>query len=232
MVAAPVITQLYNEPAATNIMRALALRPLIVSLSSIKVADLTRELQFRPLAILHLVEVVVNAAISVALATTYGVWGLVIGTLAGSLARLGGSYVIAPHRPKLLFISSAVQPLLNFGRWILLTSLVVTLAGTTLSIVISRRLGAAELGLYYLASQIAFLPYEASHEIVGSVAFPLYARLQNKAEQAAQTFRAVFSSMMALLFPVAALIIILAPTIVAEMSWGQSGRGLARSFRS
>jgi O-antigen/teichoic acid export membrane protein len=217
VVAAPVITQLYNEPAATNVLRALALRPLIVSLSSVKVADLTRELQFRPLAILYLIEVVVNAALSVALATVYGVWGLVIGTLAGSLARLGGSYVIAPHRPRLVFISSAIQPLLSFGRWILLTSLVVTLAGTTLSVVISRRLGAAELGLYYLASQIAFLPYEASHEIIGAVAFPLYARLQNKVEQAAQTFRAVFSSMMALLFPVAALIIVLAPTIVAEM---------------
>lgn len=217
IVAAPFIAQIYQEPAATNIIRALALRPLLVGLGSIKVAHLTRELQFRPLAILNLLETVVNASLSVVLAAGYGVWGLVLGTLAGSLARLAGSYVIAPHKPRLFFAREAIKPLLNFGRWILLTSLVVTLAGTTLSVVISRRLGAAELGLYYLASQIAFLPYEVSHEIVGAVAFPLYARLQSQLEQAARMFRAVFISMAALLFPLSALLIVLAPTIVTEI---------------
>jgi O-antigen/teichoic acid export membrane protein len=49
------------------------------------------------------------------------------------------------------------------------------------------------------------------------VAFPLYARLQNNLEQAVVTFRAVFTSMAALLYPLCALIIVLAPTLVEEV---------------
>jgi O-antigen/teichoic acid export membrane protein len=91
------------------------------------------------------------------------------------------------------------------------------IGGNFLQVAISRQLGAAELGLYYLATQIAFLAYEVASEVVGSVAFPLYARLQNNLEQAVVTFRAVFTSMAALLYPLCALIIVLAPTLVEEV---------------
>jgi O-antigen/teichoic acid export membrane protein len=46
------------------------------------------------------------------------------------------------------------------------------------------------------------------------VAFPLYARLQNNGQQLARAFRAIFSSVSALLFPACALLIALAPGLV------------------
>lgn len=211
---APFIAQLFSELRAAPIIQVLALRPLLDAVSSIKVADLTRQLQFRPLATLKLVEAIVNTVVSIALAPSLGVWAMVVGTLAGSSTYLGLSYILAPHLPRFLFNSGAARPLIRFGRWIFLTGLVVLAGSYVLQIVISRQLGAAELGLYYLAAQLAFLPTEVASGVVGEVAFPLFARLQTDLQQITRAFRALLTGISALLFPVCALIIALAPALV------------------
>ena len=214
MIAAPFIAQIFSEPRATPIIQVLAFRPFLEAISSIKVARLTRDLQFRPLTILKLAEAVINFVVSVALAKWFGVWALVIGTLAGSMTYLILSYILAPHRPRISVEWSTIKPLIRFGRWIFATGLVVMIGSYVLQVVISRQLGTAELGLYFLAAQLAFLPAEAASEIVGTVAFPLFARFQLDRQKAAQTFRTVFIGLIFILFPICTLLIALAPTLV------------------
>src|SRR5919198_88357 len=67
------------------------------------------------------------------------------------------SYLLAPHHPRLRFDTSAIRPLLQFGRWIFLTNLIAVTGSSMLQLVISRQLGAAELGLYFLAAKLAFI---------------------------------------------------------------------------
>lgn len=214
ILTAPFIAQLFSEPRATPIIQVLALRPFLEAMSSIKVANLTRHLEFRPLTILKLAEAVVNFVVSVALATWLGVWALVIGTLAGTTSYLLLSYLLAPHRPRFSLDWSTIRPLIRFGRWVFVTGLVVMIGNYVLRVVIARQLGTADLGLYFLAAQLAFLPAEAAKEIVGTVAFPLFARLQLDRQQAAQIFRTIFMGLAVILFPICALLIVLAPTLV------------------
>jgi PST family polysaccharide transporter len=86
-----------------------------------------------------------------------------------------------------------------------------------LRIVVSRQLGAEGLGLYFLAAQLAFVPSEIASEVVGTVAFPLFARLQSTLKQAARAFQAILTGLMALLYPVCALIIVLSPVLVQDI---------------
>jgi O-antigen/teichoic acid export membrane protein len=214
---APLVAALFSEPRSVDIIRALAFRPLFAALASIKVASLTRNLKFRPLAFLYLSEAVVNAVVSIALAQRFGVWALVAGALAGSATFLAVSYIIAPHRPKLLFDRDASRPLIRFGRWVFFTSLIVVGSSNMIRVTISRQLGTAELGVYYLAAQLAFMPLEVASEVVGAVAFPLFARLQTNIILATKAFRTMLVSMSAILFPVCALLFVLAPTLVEEI---------------
>ena len=94
---APTIAHLFQDERAVIVIQAVALRPLIESLASIRLADLIRNLQFRSLAILKLSEAVANTLIAVLLAHSFGVWALVGGTLAGPAALLMLSYVFAPY---------------------------------------------------------------------------------------------------------------------------------------
>jgi O-antigen/teichoic acid export membrane protein len=81
----------------------------------------------------------------------------------------------------------------------------------------SRQLGVAALGLYVLAAQLAYLPSEISSGVVGSVAFPLFARLQTNIQQARRAFRTMVVGMAVLLYPVCLMMIALARPLVVEV---------------
>jgi O-antigen/teichoic acid export membrane protein len=211
------IARLFGEPSAVPIIRVLALRPPLESLASIKVAGLHRDLHFRPLALAKVGEASVNTIVSIALAALLGVWALVAGALAGAVTMLVMSYVVAPYRPHVVFDRAISGPLFDFGRWIFLSGVVAMLGHNVVRIVISRQLGVAELGLYYMATQIAFLPGMVSSEVIGAVAFPLFSRLQSDVKQATEIFKALVTGTSALLFPVCTLLFALAPSLVTTV---------------
>lgn len=214
---APWIAKIFAEPLAVPIIQVLALRPLFESMASIKMASMNRSLLFRPLAFMKIIEAVFNAVISIGLAKYIGLWAMVYGMLGGAVAMVIASYFLAPYRPKYVIDWAAVRSLMKFGGWILVTGVVAMAGNFGLRIVISRQVGVEGLGLYFLAAQLAFLPSEIASEVVGTVAFPLYARLQSNLRQAARAFQAIVTSLMALLYPACALIIVLSPVLVQEI---------------
>lgn len=214
---APLIARIFAEPLAIPLIQLLAFRPLIESMMSIRVAALNRDLTFRPLAFLKIIEAVFNTVISIALAKTYGVWAMVFGMLGGATSMVIASYILAPYRPRIYYNWPSVRPLIKFGGWLLMTSVIAMAGNFGLRIILSRQVGAEGLGLYFLAAQLAFLPSEVASEVVGTVAFPLFARLQSSLKQAARAFQAILTGLMALLYPISALIIVLSPTLVQDI---------------
>jgi O-antigen/teichoic acid export membrane protein len=190
--AAPLIADIFGEPRSTNIIRVLALQPVIQASASIGIVRLTRDFQFRTLAILWIFEALANSLISIVLAFSFGVWAL-------------------------RFDAPAIADLIRFGRWIFVTSLIALAGRTVLQATISRQLGVAELGLYTLAVRLAFLPADISGAVVGSVAFPLFSRLQNEAAKTAQAFRTLFTGLMALIVPIVGLLMVLASPLVEHV---------------
>jgi O-antigen/teichoic acid export membrane protein len=217
LLAAPLIAELFAEPRAAPIIRALAIYPFIEAVASIKVAELTRRLQFRSLALLRSAAILTETTVSILLAGSLGVWALVLGVLTGAVIFTTTSYIIAPYRPRLLWRWSSARPLINYGRWVLLTGLIVVAGSSLLPIVISRQIGVEGLGLYYLAVKLAFLPNEIINGVIGSVAFPVYARLQADRERLAHAFRVILTGLAVLFAPVYVLIIVLVPTLVNEL---------------
>ena len=217
MAGAPLIAAAFNEPRATELIRALAVMPLLDAAASIKIAKLTRELRFRPLAISRLVEALANTVGAIGLAPSLGVWALVAGQLAAAICYLLISYVIAPHRPRLALQLDAVRSLVRFGRWMFVIGLIAVTGSSLLQLTIARTVGTAGLGLYVLAAKLAFLPVELASEVVGAVAFPVYARLQMNLAQIRRAFQMSIIAMSVVLLPVCSLMIVLAPTLVAEI---------------
>jgi O-antigen/teichoic acid export membrane protein len=214
---APIIAVIVGEPTVVNLVRVLAFLPTIDALASIGLAELMRKLAFRELAIVDMAKTLLNTVISIALAPSFGVWALAAGSLAGSLTYTAVSYLLAPYRPHLTLDWRKMRPLVRYGRWIFLTSLVAVSGSAVLRVVVSRQLGPTELGLYFLAAKLAFLPTEVASDVMGAVTFPLYARLQNEVDQAAQLFRANLLTLSALLIPIFTLIAVLAPALVTHI---------------
>ena len=91
------------------------------------------------------------------------------------------------------------------------------IANAGLRAIISRQLGVAELGVFFLASQLAFLPYQAIVEVVESVTFPLYARLQKTAAKVRELFRAALLGTATLLIVPCVLLAAIAPGLVEHV---------------
>ena len=216
-VAAPYIAAVFGEVRATPVIQALGARPLLMSLASIGVAELTRTLQFEKLTLLRLADVGVDAVLSIGLAPFLGVWALVVGSLAGPAARTVASYVVAPYRPRLRVDREAASSLIQFGRWVFVSGLIGLSSQLVLQAVIARQLGTAELGLYYLAEKIAGTITEISWELVGSVAFPWFSRLQHDRKETERMFKGLLRGMIVVLVPVGLMLAALAPSIVADL---------------
>jgi PST family polysaccharide transporter/lipopolysaccharide exporter len=215
--AAPLIAEIFGEPRAIPLVQALATIPIIDAAASIRVVDLIRRLHFRLIAALELTKAVVNATIAIALANSLGVWAMVAGAIAGSIAYTITSYLVAPYGPRFSLDRAMLQPLLRFGRWVLLTAVVATVGILILRAIISRGLGTAELGLYFFAASIASVPVSVASGVVGGVAFPLYTQVRFDQKQMARTFRVVMVAMMLIVLPAVILLIVLTPSLVADI---------------
>jgi PST family polysaccharide transporter len=225
VLVAPAVGRLFNEMAAVPVIQVLALRPLIDASASIGIARLTRELRFRQVALIYLPGALADLVIAVATAPTLGVWALVAGAIAGSAVTATVSYVFAPHRPRFNLAWRAVAPLVNFGRWVLLAG-IATLAGTLVTqLAVSRELGAAALGLYFLALKVAFLPIEAAGAVVGAVAFPMFARLRDDRAATVRSFAILLGGFGLVLLSVYALLVVVAPSF--EQALGDRWAGTA-----
>ena len=215
--ASPLIADYLIEPQVVNILRVLSLRPILDASASTMITKFSRDLDFRTLVFLQLPKALVNTFLSIILANRLGVWALVVGNLVGSLVFLVQSYILAPHRPRWILQFDPIRPLARFGRWVLMTSIVAMVSQTILRVAISRQLGATELGLYYLAASLAFMPTDIANQIIGPVAFSFYSRIQKNYREVTAIFKSIFLSVAVLLLPVSILMIAVTPTLVNDI---------------
>ncbi len=217
VLTAPFVSELFGEPRAENIIRVLALGPMLTAAASIRIVDLTRSLEFRPLAIMNFSTAVAQTGVAIGLAGPLGVWALVIGSLAGAFIRMVLSYKFAPYRPRLSLDWSATGFLFQFGKWILLTGIIGMLGEVALKAAVARQLGTVDLGLYYLGARLALLPNALVGEALSQVAFPVHAKLQFDQEKAARMIRASLIGVWTVLMPGYAVLIVLTPDLVVEI---------------
>lgn len=214
---APILADLFKQPESAAIIRVLALRPILDAAASIRIADLIRDLRFRPITLIRLSQYVVDAVVAIALASTFGVWGLVIGSLCGTAVSSAASYVVAPYTPHLAINAHAAAPLLRFGRWIFVAGVLAISGDALLRVVVSRQLGATDLGIYYVAAKLALLPSDVVSELVASVTFPVQALLQRDRVRAARVFRTTLRTSVAVVAMLYSVLLVLASSVVDEV---------------
>ena len=230
LVAAPWIADAFGDPRATDIIRALALTALLQAAASIQVAKLNRELRFRGLAAIRLSGAIVNTAVAIVLAPSLGVWAMVWGAIAGEFVFMVVSYLVAPYRPRFSFSDKAAKGIARFGRWIFLIGIISVATDSAIRWIIANRLGVAELGLYFMAWRLAYLPMQLISELANEVAFPVYAQLQSDREKAAAAFRGLLVSVAAILVPTCLVFAWLVPELVQHVL-GDGWRGTVGVMR-
>lgn len=170
----------YGDPRLTAVMLVLAVGWLVDGFENIGVVNFRRHLDFRKEFIFMLSKRAAGVTVTLVLAVlTRSYWALIAGTLASRAMGVALSYAMQPYRPRPSL--GAWRELFGFSGWLFVTNLLSFLNTRLSHFVIGRTQGAAPLGVFTIANDVAAL---ASSEITAPINRAILPGLSRWAEQA------------------------------------------------
>lgn len=176
---APAAAWFYESNELEQLLKVLAAVFVIGGLSNVNTIARQKELDFRNLAFLNQVSVLLGSMITIGAAFWLrNVWALVIGQFANTFANTLLSYYFVPGRPRLAMNWRIAGELLSYGKFITASSAILFVATSLDTAVIGKVLGTTELGYYVLAFTMANLATTTFAKLASGVMLPAYSKLQ------------------------------------------------------
>jgi O-antigen/teichoic acid export membrane protein len=198
--AAPVYASAMGAPAATNVVRVLAISVVLDGLVCTPVGLLDRSFRQDRRMIADQVNGWLGALVSIGLAWAgLGAMSLAIGRISGAVAAAVLYIRFSPEPLRFGFDRSNARALLRYGMPLAGSTVVVFAVTNVDQLVVGRVLGPTSLGFYVLALNLATWPVTMFSMPVRNVAPAAFARLQHDQ----QAMRTAFLSAAALLCAVA-----------------------------
>lgn len=203
----------YREPKLVPVVLALALVPPLQNFYNIGMTEYRKRLEFQPDFLFMVSKKVSAFAITVPLALAFrSYWALVAGIVGSQLVGTVVSYRLHEFRPRLSL--SSTRSLLSFSLWTLIASAMSTLRLRLSHFVLGRIGGAASLGTFAMASDIATLPTTELVMPINRAVYPAYAQIAGDREALKRAYLAVLGVIALAVAPAAAGLIAVAPVAV------------------
>lgn len=230
-ITAPLIALFFHSPGFEPVLRVVGLQIIIQSLSSVQQALLMRDMGFRRLFNVRLVTALVPGLFSIPIALAgFGVWALVVGTLAGSIANLVMLWSRSTWRPKLGLDQKLAKRLFRFGFWVVGESFVAWFMNWGDNLIVGHFFGTIALGVYAVAWNICNLIYGLLLNPILPVLYPTFSRLQDDRKALQAAFQRANKIIISLSLPIGVGLFLLAPQAVA-IFFGDKWPGLGLVLR-
>lgn len=173
---------LFDEPAIGTYVSTATLSVLISASGNQFRVILMKELRFDLIARQEIVGISINSAVAITLAYLgFGVWAMVIGHIAGTAA---GTVILIFYglrywRPGTSFSTKNIGPYFRFGKYQLGERITLFFNSRIDQLLIGTILGTQALGIYTVAHNVVVSPTTRVNQIISTVMFPVFAKLQN-----------------------------------------------------
>jgi len=190
------VARFFGEPRLVAVLLALAAATFMAAVENIGIIDFQRDLAFNREFKLLLAPRLLGIVACVATAYIWrSYWALVVGILTARSARLACSYLMHDYRPRLSL--RALTRLAGFSFWSWMLAWVSLLRERIDNFVIGRLLGAADVGLYSIAWDVGFIPFNELVAPICRVLFPGLTQVRNRGSDIADAyFRAVSATLL------------------------------------
>lgn len=180
-VAAPFIGEFYELEILTSLLRVLALVLVINSLFTVPSTLLNIDLDFKTLAKINLISVVVSGLIAIYLALQgFGVWALAYQTLIKSGLAMFLTWFWVRWIPSMVFSKSSFKTLFSYGSNLLISSLLNVTVNNFYALFIAKLMSAKDLGYYTRGTQFSDFVYGTISSILDSVLLPGLSTIQDQ----------------------------------------------------
>lgn len=193
---APLISEFYEVPDLTPVIRALGLIIIISGLKSVQTSYVSRHLQFKKFFFATLGGTIIAAVIGIYMAYKgYGVWALVAQNIVNQTVDTIILWIVVKWRPKLVFSFQRLKILFGFGWKILLSGLIDKFYIELRSLIIGKIYSSEDLAYYNKADQFPNLIATNINSSIDSVLLPVMSKEQDNREAVkAMTRRAIKTS--------------------------------------
>jgi PST family polysaccharide transporter/lipopolysaccharide exporter len=214
-VAAPFVAAFFNEPPVTDLLRFLALSPLLQAISNPGVVYFEKDLRFHRKFLYRVTGSVANSSVALGFALVYqNVWPLAFGFVAADLVRLPLSYWIHDFRPKFGFNTQYASELIGYGKWITASNIVYFLLDEGDDFVVGWLVSSAALGFYKMAYRIGNAPATEITNVIGDVMFSAFSKLQNDSKALQNAFLRTIQITTLVSFPTSVGVVVVSPVFV------------------
>ncbi|MCC6590951.1 MAG: MOP flippase family protein [Bryobacterales bacterium] len=192
----------FREPELVPVMQVVGLTFFASALSMVHNALLSREMQFRRMAVAELGGMVIGQGVAVSLAVTgHGVWSLVIGNLVNMTTMSALLWVVRPWRPRNWGSFESIKAIASYSLNLLGFTIVNYFSRNVDSLVVGRFLGKAALGYYQMAYSVMMYPIQNVTQVLGRVLLPTFSRIQDDNVRFAKAYQRVTTAIALITFP-------------------------------
>lgn len=199
---APWVADFYNKPILTSLLRVLALTIPISSLSTVLVAMMNYNMQFKKQAMISITHTLVSGVLGLAMAFMgYGVWALVGQSLIATCLGTVLCWLLNRWHPSWIYSWKSFREMFGFSSKLLLTRIIDTIYGNVYSIVIGKVFSPATLGHYSRAQNWATMPSTNIVGILNNVSFASLSKIQDDIERLRSVYRKMIKTSAFIVFP-------------------------------
>lgn len=212
---APAIARFYHTDILTDILRVQGLTLIFNAFNVVQINILQKNLNFKRLAIAENAACFLGCGTGIAAALMgFGVWSLVIKNLIMYFLYSLILWLWDTWRPNLVFSIKSVVELFKFGGFMLLSSLTNVIYINYQSLIIGRVFSDRDLGYFTQARKLEEIPVVAFSNVVSSVSFPLYAKLQDDKTALLNLLRRNVKAITYLNFPLMVVLALMAEPLI------------------
>ena len=214
-VASPVIARFYAQPVLIKITRVMGIVVVINAFNVIQIAQINRAVDFKRKARITLIATFFSGIAGLtAAARGYGVWSLVICQMINRALLTLGFWFTSKWKPGWSFSRQSFHNMFSFGAWVLAANLIRTVFDNIYILTIGKFFPAAQLGYYTKAKQFQKIPSQQLAGAVGTVAFPIFSKLQGNKAQLKDGMSKFLSHTLAITVPLMTILIVTAEPFV------------------
>jgi PST family polysaccharide transporter len=229
-VGTPLIGMFYGEPRVVAIALVTTLALWVTSFASIHLAILSRTMRFGAVALVDIVSAAVGFAATLYVAFRLrSYWALPLGTLITALVLVTMAWLLLgwrPSRPKRLV---RVDDLVRFGLGVTGFNLANYVARNLDNILIGKRWGSLQLGLYDRAYKILLFPIQQVNAPVARVMLPALSRLQTDEDKYVSLYVNCSTFLLVALQP-GILFMVMSSELLTNVVLGDKWQGAAAIF--
>lgn len=194
---APLISQFYEEPRLTAIVRVVSIPILVSPFTIIPNITFTRDINFKILTKISLFTTLISGVVGITMAfKDYGVWALIAQQIIGTILALIIKNYYCRWQLKFIFSWKSFRYLWGFGNKMLASALINVLYNNIYPIVIGKFYSSSDVGQYQRAQDYSGLFSTTLTDVVQKVSFPTLSKLQQDRNQLRYGYKKIIKTSM------------------------------------